>query len=353
LAVTATGLPARRVTADCAAFAAVVETILQRRRSIPAARRVARGGLAVPRAWTRDELCLEAYSSYRALLRGAVRRPPRREVVLAIADYLQCSHSERNQLLTAAGYAAEHPGPSVAELRAALDTLGTFIETLPLPAYAVSRDWTVQLINDHLLRLLGLARADLIGLPTPKRNVLRLLFDPALPVRRLLEPDAASWSRLAAFTVMRFREDNEPWQYDHWYRGLVTRLTDLPDFLALLAVGPVRPADADRPPGRLGHRHRRATRRPHRPGHADERLPARHRLPGPGHLPARGRRRGPGLPPHRPAQPGQPVGRRHRARRRGLAGGERGSAARRGPDRPRGLGRAKAPVSVRKTVVFE
>jgi hypothetical protein len=229
--VIATGSPAARATTGCAEFAAVVETILQRRRSSPVPRRAAAPGfLAIPRAWTHDELCLEAYSSYRALLRGAVRRPPRREVVLAVADYLQCSHAERNQLLTAAGYAAEQPAPGVAELRAALDTLSTFIETLPLPAYAVSRDWTVQLINDHLLRLLGLARAELIGLPAPKRNVLRLLFDPALPVRRLLEPDAASWSTLAAFTVMRFREDNEPWQYDHWYRGLVTQLSDLPDF---------------------------------------------------------------------------------------------------------------------------
>ena len=227
--MTATGSPARRVTADCAAFAAVVETILQRRRSIPAARRVARGGLAVPRAWTRDELCLEAYSSYRALLRGAVRRPPRREVVLAIADYLLCSHSERNQLLTAAGYAAEHPGPSVAELRAALDTLGTFIETLPLPAYAVSRNWTVQLINDHLLRLLEEQKGGPHSPGGPrKRNVLRLLFDPACRSANCssrTRPAGAS----TASEVMRFREDNEPWQYDHWYRGLVTRLSDLPE----------------------------------------------------------------------------------------------------------------------------
>ena len=348
--VTATGSPATRATAGCAEFAAVVEAILQRRRGSPVPRRAAAPGfLAIPRAWTRDELCLEAYSSYRALLRGAVRRPPRQEVVLAVADYLQCSHAERNQLLTAAGYAAEQPAPGAAELRAALDTLSIFIETLPLPAYAVSRDWTVQLINDHLLRLLGLAQADLIGLPAPKRNVLRLLFDPALPVRRLLEPDAASWSTLAAFTVMRFREDNEPWQYDHWYRGLLTQLSDLPDFGPCWQRAQSGQAGAERPPGRLGDHDRRAGRRPHRPGHADERIPARHRLPGPGHLPARGRRRGPGLPDPRPAQSGQPVGRHDRPRHRGLVGGKpRGRPGAAGtPALPAG-GSARKPVSEKR-----
>jgi hypothetical protein len=111
-----------------------------------------------------------------------------------------------------------------------IDELRVVIGALPLPAYAVSRDWTMQLINDHLLVALGLARADVARLPTPSRNVLRLLFDPALPVRRVLEPDLASWSRLAAFSIVQFRQDNALWQHDAWYRGLIAKLSDLPDF---------------------------------------------------------------------------------------------------------------------------
>ena len=223
-------VPPARVATDCAEFAGLVEALLLRRRSDPDRRRAAAEWGSVPRSWTRDELCDVAYSSYRALLRGAVRRPPRREVVLEIADYLECSMTERNRLLAGARYAIEHPGPGGAELREAVTELATIIDLLPLPSYAVSRDWTVQLINDHLLTALGLARQDVAGLPAPSRNVLRLLFDPALPVRGLLEPDAASWSRLAAFSVARFREDNLLWQYDAWYRALLARLGDLPDF---------------------------------------------------------------------------------------------------------------------------
>lgn len=219
-----------RVAPDCAEFTSVEEAVLARRRADPARRRAAASWAAVPRSWTKDELCDVAYSSYRALLRGAVRRLPRREVVLTIADYLECTMTERNQLLAAARYAIEHPGPRGAELRRVIDELRVVIGALPLPAYAVSRDWTVQLINDHLLAALGLARADLARLPTPSRNVLRLLFDPALPVRRVLEPNQASWSRLAAFSIVQFRQDNALWQYDAWYRGLIAKLSDLPDF---------------------------------------------------------------------------------------------------------------------------
>ncbi len=227
--MTAPGSPPR-VAPDCAQFTSVVGAILARRRADPSRRRAAASWGGVPRSWTKDELCDVAYSSYRALLRGAVRRPPRREVVLTIADYLECTMVERNQLLTAARYAIEHPGPGGAELRRVLSELRVVISALPLPAYAVSRDWTMQLINDHLLVALGLARADVVGLPASARNVLRLLFDPALPVRRLLEPDQVSWSQLAVFSIMRFRQDNLLWQYDAWYQGLIAKLSDLPDF---------------------------------------------------------------------------------------------------------------------------
>jgi PAS domain-containing protein len=226
----ATDLSPLRVVPDCAEFASLVETLLQRRRSDPRQRRAAAEWCAVPRSWTRDELCDVAYSSYRALLRGAVRRPPRREVVMDIADYLQCTMTERNQLLVAARYSIEHPGPRGAELQQAVEALRAVMDSLPLPAYAVSRDWTVILINDYLLAILDLRREDVVGLPQSSRNVLRLLFDPDLPIRPLLEPDRASWSHLAAFSVFRFMQDNLLWQYEPWYRGLIARLGDLPDF---------------------------------------------------------------------------------------------------------------------------
>jgi MmyB-like transcription regulator ligand binding domain len=232
IAMAATDLTPMRVAPECAEFAGLVEAILLRRRRDPAQRRATEEWYGVPRAWTRDELCDVAYSSYRALLRGAVRRPPRREVVMEIADYLQCTMTERNQLLVAARYAIEHPGPRGAELQVAVEALRPVMDKLPLPAYAVGRDWTILLINDHLLAVLGLALQDVVGLPPSWRNVLRLLFDPALPVRALLEPDAESWSRLAAFSVMRFVQDNLLWQYEPWYQALITGLGDLPDFSA-------------------------------------------------------------------------------------------------------------------------
>jgi hypothetical protein len=238
-----------QVAPECAEFATAVEDVLRSRRADPArSRATADGWYGVPRAWTRDELCDVAYSSYRALLRGMVRRPPRRDVVLDIADYLECTMGERNHLLVAAGYAIVDPGPRGAELQRALAGLHAVIELLPLPAYVVSQDWTVQLINAHLVVLFGLDGGAMRRLPAPARNMLRLLFDPALPIRNRLDQDRGSWSRLARLSVFRFKQDNLMWQYEPWYTTLVSSLHELPGFPACWAdvqVGRLPAADED------------------------------------------------------------------------------------------------------------
>ena len=60
------------------------------------------------------------YSSYKAPLKGSIRRPPRRAVVLAIADYLECTLAERNRLLVAPQYAPQQPYLSGVALTARL-----------------------------------------------------------------------------------------------------------------------------------------------------------------------------------------------------------------------------------------
>src|SRR5438270_4145248 len=71
-----------RTAPECRDFAVVVEELLARRRGEAAhATRPRRGwpreGWGLKR-WTREELCDDAYSSYKALLKGSIRRPPRR-----------------------------------------------------------------------------------------------------------------------------------------------------------------------------------------------------------------------------------------------------------------------------------
>lgn len=217
--------PLLRVSPDCREFAEAIEEILARRRSdAPAC------GQAPAKDWTRDELCDLAYSSYKAMLRGTVRRPPRRDVVLRISRHLDCTPTERDRLLAAAGYEPQPPDPVGAELEAALRSVSNVVRSLPLPAYAVMRDWTVACINDLLLALLQFPRREWEAIPPASRTVLQLLFDPALPVRKLLAADIDGWDRLVRSSILLFKLDNRPYRNARWYEAMVARLRRLPGF---------------------------------------------------------------------------------------------------------------------------
>lgn len=223
-----------RIAPDCRELALVIEELLARRRQDAAQHRQRSAARTAddwwPKEWTRDELCDVVYSSYKALLKGAIRRPPRRQVVMEIADYLECSLEERNRLLVAARYAPEQPYLQGAQLETALGVAQTVIDALPLPAHSLTRDWDIHLVNERLLRLLGITRAQLEGLPPEQRNVLQLVFDPELPLHTLLRPNPDTWDRTARREIYGFKQQNQLCQYDDWYAARVERLMALPHF---------------------------------------------------------------------------------------------------------------------------
>lgn len=223
-------LKLERMAPETRDFAAVVEELLARRRSQARASTTNGGDELWPKVWTREELCDVAYSSYKALLKGAIRRPPRREVVMEVADYLACSLVERNRLLAAARYALEQPYLAGTQLEAALAVAQQVIDELPLPAHSLTRDWSVHLVNRGLLRLLGLGAEQLPALPDQPLNVLELVFDPRLPLHSLLSPNPETWERTARREVYGFKLQNALCQYDEWYAQRVARLMELPRF---------------------------------------------------------------------------------------------------------------------------
>lgn len=58
--------------------------------------------------FSQDELCALAYPSYKNMILARTGRLPDREALLQIADYLECTPGERNDLLRAARYATEN-----------------------------------------------------------------------------------------------------------------------------------------------------------------------------------------------------------------------------------------------------
>lgn len=137
------------------------------------------------RAWrerrrlSQQELSLTAEVSARHLsFLETGRSQPSREMVLTLADHLDVPLRERNELLTAAGFAAIYPqrdydAPAMATVRAAVDQVLAGHD--PYPAVAVDRAWNVVATNDAVGTLLTGVDPALLG---PPANVYRVTLHP-------------------------------------------------------------------------------------------------------------------------------------------------------------------------------
>jgi PAS domain-containing protein len=213
---------------DCQDFVTCVEALLERRR-VDGPRPGEPFGWG-PRAWNRTELEDTVYSSYKQMRKGRVTRPPRRETVMEIAGYLDCTLEERNRLLIAAGAAPIAPYLTGAALDEALRVAGAVAAALPIPAVIINRDWHIHFLNEPILRLFGVTPEQLAAVAPHQFNVLHLLFDPALPLHPLLIQNQASWTRMVRQTIFGFKAANQLSQFEPWYAELVTQLLALPEF---------------------------------------------------------------------------------------------------------------------------
>jgi hypothetical protein len=223
-----------RVHPDCRAFVETVEDLLARRRA-----ELTRGEAAVPawqadpwgpRSWHRTELEDVVYSSYKQMRQGRITRPPRRETVMEVAGYLNCTLAERNRLLLAAHAAPVSPyltGESLAEL---VPVAIGVAQQLSIPAMVINRDWQIHYQNEHILASFAISPIQLAALRPDQRNVLHLLFDPALPLYPNLIVYRESWERMARQTIYAFKLANLLCQHEPWYGALVGGLMRLPAF---------------------------------------------------------------------------------------------------------------------------
>lgn len=214
------------VPPDGREFVRVVEEILAKRRQELATNSRIYGY----KQFTRDELADLAYSSYKHLFRGKLRNPPRRYIVLEIAEYLEASLKELNRLLVSAGYAPEQSPLEGAELRAALEIAEFVASYWPIPSYYMTRDWTIHGWNRHLMTLYDLTDADVEPIPLEKRHVLQLIFDPTLPIYHRLRGNAETWAYTAKLNIFGFKSANLLCQHDDWYKDRVANLMALPEF---------------------------------------------------------------------------------------------------------------------------
>lgn len=194
--------------------------------------------------FTQEELRDEVYPSYKHLLQGQTQRLPTRTMLGHIADYLECSLSELNDILIAAQYVPERVELSETQQRLVLDQAHAILENLPLPAIVLTDDWTISAANLGFLRLYNLP--SLSQLAVVQRNLLHLLFDPALPYRARHTPTPEQWYALAQQTVALFRQMNRFTLYEPMLQERLLSLQRLPDFLAIWTQ--THPTGATLPP---------------------------------------------------------------------------------------------------------
>src|SRR5678816_1775455 len=133
------------------------------------------------------------------------RAQPSRNMVLLLARVLEVPPRAKNELLTAAGYAAMYretglESPEMAQVRQAL----AFIlrQQEPFPALVVDGRWNVLMSNDGMTRLLGLFLDPEALAAVGPPNAIRLTYHP-----RGLRPFIVNWEATAAALIQWLHHD--------------------------------------------------------------------------------------------------------------------------------------------------
>ena len=153
------------------------------------------------------------------------RAQPSREMVLLLGRVLDVPLRERNNLLTAAGFAAVYgatdlEAPALAQARRALDFI--LRQQEPYPAIVVDRHWNILKVNNATARLVEhfldpSATAEL-GL-----NAMRLMFHP-----RGFRPHIVNWEAMAAALIQWLHRDVLSGLADAETQDLVKELLSYP-----------------------------------------------------------------------------------------------------------------------------
>lgn len=131
------------------------------------------------------------------------RANPSREMVLRLATTLAIPFRERNDLLTAAGYAHvfRETGLTAPELTHARQAIELILQHQePFPAVVMDRHWNLVTANQAATRFFGLMLEG--SVPPSPPNVVKLMFHP-----QGLRPRVANWEAVAESLIQRVHRE--------------------------------------------------------------------------------------------------------------------------------------------------
>lgn len=136
------------------------------------------------------------------------RATPSREMVLQLSETLEVPLRDRNELLTAAGFAPLFSARMLddPQMRQVLRAVRLMLRNHePFPAIAIDRAWNIRMANGPFERLAGLLGGELwTRIGGAERNLMRLFFHP-----EGLRSYIANWQAVAPLLWQRARREAE------------------------------------------------------------------------------------------------------------------------------------------------
>ncbi|QOS79506.1 hypothetical protein JNUCC31_00620 [Paenibacillus sp. JNUCC31] len=174
--------------------------------------------------FTQQELNDEAFHSYKNLLVGRTRRIPNRQMIIKIAEYLECTSDERNDLLLAAGYLPILTELEGRSLERALEWAQQMMWSIPFPAMIVTHRQDIKGVNKPFRHLFDIPlERSYDGL----MNRVDFHFNSDLPIRPRSTFDKVSfeqWEEHAKNGIHTFKREHMLSRYDAWYQKLFERV---------------------------------------------------------------------------------------------------------------------------------
>ena len=180
------------------------------------------------RHFSQLDLSLEAEVSARHIsFLETGRAKPSREMVIGLAACLEIPLRDRNQLLTAAGFAPVYGQTSLddPDMHPVRELLSTILEaTEPNGAMVVDRYWNVIMANGAAQRLTAHFIANPAALAGAPLNAYRLVFSPDL-----LRPHIGNWEQVASLLIDRLYRELKLGEDDPKTRELFDEIMGYPD----------------------------------------------------------------------------------------------------------------------------
>ncbi|GHO77749.1 hypothetical protein KSD_55200 [Ktedonobacter sp. SOSP1-85] len=200
--------------------------------------------------FTQQELNDEACPTYKNWLIGRSSRLPDRSLLMTIAYYLECSLSERNDILLAAQYVPEQTEWEGEELQQALERAHQLMETLPYPSIVITRSFQINAANEFALYLLEFPSLETL-LPH-QRNLVYFLFRPLIRMRSSISAEArATWQKQVLYGIQLFKQNNILYQYEPWYQDLMQQWYAIEGFREYWEMAREATSQEDAPPSKL------------------------------------------------------------------------------------------------------